>query len=610
MSRQSRHERVVLLQFFSRTGSARRGARHARRQSGLAGDLSVERLEERWMMAADSFEVGDAWAHAGDSSEAPILAVCPPAPSIEASTSGGGGAEVAANASVDHLQLDQIADALWWPFGRKDDTFDLHSNPKATKVIYLDFDGHKTKGTDWNDDHGLKSIVTPAFSLDGSTKFSDLEKERIRAIWERVAEDFRPFDVDVTTEDPGENDLKRTGRWDREWGIRVAIGGSTFDWFTPTDGREVGGVAYVGSFTWDSDTPCFAFSADFGDNEKGIAEVITHEVGHTLGLSHDGLLPDIEYYYGHGTGATGWAPIMGVGYDSEVVQWSQGEYPDANQPEDDLAIITSQNGFGYRRDDHGDRFGTANRLKEDDGSFVGSGIIERNTDVDFFRFRVREEGTLSLDVSPFYRGPNLDILATLYDEDRNVIATSNPIDALWAGFNLSVLEGTYYVSIDGTGKPAAGDDYGYSDYGSLGAYSITATLSESLTAGLRGDRSYKPVSRSNLETGGTYGLAISSSVTASSSDSTVWMSTLVVSDAQVDVDDSARPKIQATEAAATSVAAISGDERDEALLAWLATGGRDDLSESDAGGPGVRADSNELKDRSLDVALESWAISS
>jgi len=26
---------------------------------------------------------------------------------------------------------------------------------------------------------------------------------RIWAIWERVSEDFRPFDVDVTTEDPG-----------------------------------------------------------------------------------------------------------------------------------------------------------------------------------------------------------------------------------------------------------------------------------------------------------------------------------------------------------------------------------------------------------------------
>ncbi len=49
-------------------------------------------------------------------------------------------------------------------------------------------------------------------------------------------------------------------------------------------------------------------------NEKYTAEAISHEVGHTLGLSHDGrITPSEGYYAGHGSGDTGWAPIMGVG---------------------------------------------------------------------------------------------------------------------------------------------------------------------------------------------------------------------------------------------------------------------------------------------------------
>ena len=34
-----------------------------------------------------------------------------------------------------------------------------------------------------------------------------------------------------------------------------------------------------------------------------------------------------------------------------MTQWSKGEYSSANNKQDDLAIITSQNGFTYRSDD-------------------------------------------------------------------------------------------------------------------------------------------------------------------------------------------------------------------------------------------------------------------
>ncbi|WP_305803521.1 hypothetical protein, partial [Thiolapillus sp.] len=60
-------------------------------------------------------------------------------------------------------------------------------------------------------------------------------------------------------------------------------------------------------------------------------------------MSHDGT-SSAGYYSGHGDGFVSWAPIMGVGYYKNVTQWSKGEYPDASQVQDDLAIIDGKLG--------------------------------------------------------------------------------------------------------------------------------------------------------------------------------------------------------------------------------------------------------------------------
>ena len=353
------------------------------------------------------------------------------------------------------------------------DTFTLHSNPGAKHTIYLDFDGHVTENTQWNSWAGVNQIHTPAYDFDGNVfAFSDAELSRIQYIFQRVAEDFSPFDVDVTTEAPPVGDLIKSGSSDTRWGVRVAIGGSSNDWL----GQSAGGVAWVGSFNWSSDTAVFVFEAQLGNgNEKYVAEAVGHEVGHALGLNHDGASGQ-EYFPGYGSGQTGWAPIMGSSYSKNLSQWSKGEYAGANNTEDDLHIITTNNGFGYRADDHSNSLGSATALTVTGSSVSGSGIIERNTDFDLFSFTA-DAGTLSLDINPFERGPNLDIRAQLLDSNGNVIATSNPVDLLSAGIDTTVSGGTYYLRITGTGKgdPANG---GYSDYGSLGQYTITGQLVE------------------------------------------------------------------------------------------------------------------------------------
>lgn len=356
------------------------------------------------------------------------------------------------------------------------DTFKLHSDPTATKTIYLDFNGQTVSGTLWNtQDNNGQPFTLSAFNSEGdSGSFTNNELERIQRIWARVAEDFAPFHVDVTTEEPPTTDLINSGGTDTQWGIRVIVGG-----VFPPQGDH-GGVAYVGSFNWDSDTPAlvFADNMNMGD-EKDTAEAISHEVGHSLGLSHDGrVTPEEEYYGGHGNGATSWGPIMGVGYYTMLTQWSQGEYSSATNPEDDLSIITTQNGFGYKQDDFADsEFGSGIITATAAGSVLTvdqSGIIEQRSDFDFFELDLGD-GTVNLNISGGPVGSNLDILAEVYDANGNLVTWSNPTDDITATISFTSTTGVYFLKIDGVGKgdPLAG---GYTDYGSLGQYRITGTM--------------------------------------------------------------------------------------------------------------------------------------
>jgi Ca2+-binding RTX toxin-like protein len=361
-------------------------------------------------------------------------------------------------------------------------TFALNSLAGANHTIYLDFNGHTTTGTIWNNST-RPSIITTAFDLDGNTAaFSTAEQERIQYIWQRVAEDFSPFNVNVTTQAPTDiNDLIRSGSTDTRWGVRVAIGGSSTDWY----GAGAGGVAYLNSFTWNSDTPTFVFSDTLYDDEKYVAEAISHEVGHTLGLNHDGRTsPSEGYYLGQGSGTTGWAPLMGAGYYQNLTQWSRGEYAGANNLQDDLSIITTNNGFTYRADDTGNTIATAKALTAIGTTVSGQGIIERNTDVDFFSFTT-DTGAISLTINPVDRGPNLDILAQLYNSAGSLLLSSNPADSLRASIATTLTAGTYYLAIDGVGK---GDPRttGYTDYGSLGQYFINGTIASVVGRSLSG----------------------------------------------------------------------------------------------------------------------------
>ena len=69
--------------------------------------------------------------------------------------------------------------------------FTLHSKPKVTRVLYLDFNGHNLAGSAWG------ALYAPPCDWDGKPgSFSAAEQANIKLIWQRVSEDFAPFEIE------------------------------------------------------------------------------------------------------------------------------------------------------------------------------------------------------------------------------------------------------------------------------------------------------------------------------------------------------------------------------------------------------------------------------
>lgn len=328
--------------------------------------------------------------------------------------------------------------------------FNLQSLPGAGAVVMLDFDGHDAKGSWWGDINAL-----PA---DNATE-TDIEEA-----WRVMAEDFRPFALNITTSEAVYQAAPANRR------MRCI--------FTPTTDAAPGwgGVAFIGSFQDGGEVaPCWVFNIW---NGKLMGETGSHEIGHTLGLFHDGrYLPGSgteDYYGGHGN----WAPIMGVSFSPTISQWSIGDYKYANNTQDDIAIMATQNGFGFRADAQGNTAATAANLVVGTGGVVNPannyGIIANRADVDYFRFTSNGNSAI-LTVTPAPQFPDLDMKVSIVNSSGVVFASSNPIEIAPCSLHVRLPSGTYYLVVDGSGFSTPTTN-GYSDYGSIGEYRVSGTI--------------------------------------------------------------------------------------------------------------------------------------
>ncbi|MES2657608.1 MAG: DUF642 domain-containing protein [Verrucomicrobiota bacterium] len=347
---------------------------------------------------------------------------------------------VAGTAEIVPLRPDQVPDYV--P-SYNDEIVSLQSYPGSPAVMLLDFAGGYTSS--WG---GVTYARAP---VDNAT---------IKDIWKRVAEDYMPFNINVTT------DIK----------VFLAAPAASRQRCCLTPSHGGAGVAYFGSWNWGNDTVCWS-GYYIG---KAAAEVVSHEVGHTLGLAHQGLTttPGGGYYGGHGGGETGWAPIMGVGYYQAVTTWAKGEYQNANDQQDELNTMTTGfNNVAYRPDDTGTTLATSRYLEIYSGNTVfAEGVIERTADTDVFQFTTTG-GAVSLTVVPVAEGDwgNLATRATLADAVGNVIATDDAQDDVSSTVTATLAAGTYTFGVTGVGKNNPLTN-GFTDYGSLGYYSISGSV--------------------------------------------------------------------------------------------------------------------------------------
>ena len=419
-----------------------------------------------------------------------------------------------ATKTVNPSDPESFTTATLFPFTK---TFLLHSRPGASKVIYLDFNGHTIKGALWNTDLVATSIVVPAFDIDGKVgTFNYAEHAMIQKIWKEISDSFAAFDVDVTTQDPGVENVRKSSVGDTTYGSRVCFGGKSSylpNLLQPGDDPDgILGITMLNSFNYQvtpvayaNDCPVLIFSDSIYQkgSAKDVADTAVHELGHAFNLNHsttDDGTTQVEYYAGHND----WAPYMGDTMGKSVAQWTNGDYNEnATNDEDELDIISTS--IPYIADDHGGTTATATLLNTTKAKLPvrsaipvyvytssATGLIHDRADKDYFKIEVGE-GEFYAEVIAADPQANLNVGVRLLDSagdelfDAYDYSYSSEDGMNGYIYNVSLAAGTYYIEVDGVGalwdadyayfyNDDVGDSFeAFTDYASIGRYTLKTT---------------------------------------------------------------------------------------------------------------------------------------
>lgn len=300
---------------------------------------------------------------------------------------------------------------------------------------------------------------------------------QIVRLWRQVSEDFRAFDINVTTSKTAYEEVGQANSLFFSFSIHVGGGGSC-------------PLIHFGKGQTIAGQTCQA-GAEFYS--------VIHEIGHGFGIHHHdypsenhlgGVNPRYISYH-----VSEYGPVNSGAYFSH---WQKGTVEGGNYT-DDIQTIADKTAF--RTDDHGDTRGTATPLiinntlvKPQDNN----GVISQDGEIDMFSFSTNG-GAVDLKISPLKLYNNLHVQADIVDENGNVVIAGDPYFhynsfAGWPyvypeedpptpvkqGAHVSGIlsGGTYYLKVTNSGFVDENGN-GYTSYSSLGYYDIDGFVQSS-----------------------------------------------------------------------------------------------------------------------------------